>query len=282
MAIEHEALQKPWMLLSVGSLGLLLFWFIPMALVLGLIGLTPLGLFFIGLISVLLLISLTIWAEITASGTCQIFNAVVVDQENSPETQEALKWLSNRWEQVVILVLLQPALKLQSWFVRILSKKTHENLGWQVSSGLMLPILAIEDTDLSDGAARIRQIMADRLLRFRPEFIRVNLVARAAQWVMILLAILMGFLAGLSLSDPQTVSAGRLIIGGGFGMLIAVIFVVTGLSFSTFIRACYHSALLLWVKNTEKARLTGDAKFSAPPAILAQVLGVVSSVNEDN
>lgn len=286
MAIEHESLQKPWMLLSVGSLGLLLFWFVPMALVLGLIGLTSLGLFFIGLISVLLLISLTIWAEITALGTCQIFNSVVVGPEEPTEVltevHEQPKGLSNRWDQIMILVLLQPALKIQSWLVQILSKKPTDNLDWLSSSGLMLPIIAIEEADLSGGVARIRQIIADRLLRFRPEFIRVNLIARAAQWVMVVLGVVAGILAGLTLSDPQTASAGRLILGSGVGMLIALIFVVAGLSFSTFIRACYHAALLIWVKNTEKARRTGDTKFAAPPTIIGQVLGVVSSGKEDN
>ena len=65
-AVENEQLQKPWMIFSLGSLVLILAAAIPLALVVGLIGLPPIGMIFIGLISTFLLFGLRIFGEVTA------------------------------------------------------------------------------------------------------------------------------------------------------------------------------------------------------------------------
>ena len=277
MAIAHEPLQKPWMYLSLGSLALGLFWFIPIVLVIALIGLSPVGLFLLGLICFLLLVSLTIWAEITGLETCQVFNALYGEPEMVSNEVESARQILAKWEQVVLLVLSQPMLKLWTWLLRFFSKDSRENSGWVTASELMLPVIAIEDVTLTWGTARIKQIIEEKSLRFRPEFIRVNLIARCAQWLMLVIGVVAGVLVSVSLADPQTASTWQLIIGGGVGCLIGLIIMVVGLAFSSFIRACYHTSLLIWVKNTEKARQTGEARFAASPAILEQVLGRYAS-----
>ena len=87
LAVEHEELQKPWMTLTLGSLALMLAAAVPLALVIGMIGLIPIGMIFIGLISTFLLFCLRIFGEITALSTSQICDKLIrVDGEGeAPE-----------------------------------------------------------------------------------------------------------------------------------------------------------------------------------------------------
>ncbi len=65
---------------------ILFIWFLPIGTVVGLIGLSPLGLILIGVFAVLALVSLMLWGDITSLLTSRTFATLDSDepQKNSP------------------------------------------------------------------------------------------------------------------------------------------------------------------------------------------------------
>ena len=121
MAQKHEAIQKPWMFLSLGGMILTLFWWIPLGVLIVLLGSWPFAWVLIGFIFLLYLLSLHFWGEITALQTAQIF-AGLVHEDVAYKAAHPLKGIfQNPWLAVLVYVLSVPGLTLMMGLQEILS-----------------------------------------------------------------------------------------------------------------------------------------------------------------
>lgn len=281
LAKENEALQRPWMVQSLGHLALLVLWFLPLALVVGLIGFTPVGLILIGGIVVLLVISWWIWGEIIASGFCHLFDTLIVEGDLASDYLPDRKLFQEDWVDIFLFMLILPGALLLSTFKRWFSKKIGKQPGWIEHHPLIQPVIVLEDLDLKEAATRIEEMVEGHLLRFQVGLMQVSLVARIVEWVMLVLGFAAWIWVSTLIADPMIAGPWELILGVGTGLLVAGVFGLFGFGFSVFTRACYHTALYRWVRNVEEAKRSGDSHKARPPAILAQVLtGSIASNKE--
>jgi len=273
LAKEKETLQRPWMYQSLGGLGILLIWFIPLALVLGLIGLRPVGMVLIGLIAILVLISLLVWGEMTALNMCKIFDFLRQDANSGDGFWENHRSFTAYWLESLIFTLASPGAQIIYRVRQAFSNIDAQALAWLDAFPLIQPIMIIDDLGLRESVNRVKEIVRENLLKIRPGFVRVRLVANLVQWLLIGLGILVGVLVGISLAPPTTSGSWRLVLGAGVGLLVGGIFTLLGMSFSTFTRACYHMTLYQWVRQAEKTRQEKTGAQAAPPKILENLFG---------
>lgn len=282
LALQHPQLQEPWFILGLGSLILLLIGFIPIAVVVGWIGLTPVGMLAIGLISTLTLVALLIWGEITALRTAQAFSAI---NQRQPEDPPSLfSNLTKHGIDIFTLTLIVPMLIIFRGVRSLFKPSTHpadEDRVWLDAHPLVLPTIALEGLPFQYALARLQQIVKDNLLRFQVRLIPVRLVAILTQIFLIAVGILLAFIVGISIAAPMTATPWQRILAAGIGALIAWFPTVIGIIFSNFTRTSYATTLYLWVRNVEIARQTGNLESAQPPAILRQVLGTVSTPPKD-
>lgn len=281
LAIENTRLLKPWLHLSLGSMALIIIWFFPLALVVGLIGLRPVSMILVGLICIFVFFSLLVWGEITALQTSQTFSKLIQgnDQFSVPESPGQV--MASHWFDVFLYVLIFPGEKILH-IVRYLFKKDTNNLPvWINVHYLIVPVISLEDLDLAQAVVRVRQIIRDNLLRFNADLVRVRLIARIVQWFLLVCGVYLGFVAAVNIANPATAGLWRRIFGLAVGLVLGGVPTIIGILFSTFTRACYYTSLYQWVRNVETARRTGNAGTASPPAILRQVLGKSSSSKKE-
>ena len=274
LALKKVKLQEPWFILGLGGLVILFIWFLPIGAVVGLIGLTPLGLILIGLLAVLALVSLMLWGEITSLLTSRTF--ALLDSEDSPEEISNPKFLGSHAGAVILLALTLPLLSLGAALRGLFAKRDSvpdESSRWLEARTLALPITALEESSFAATLDRMRQIVNDNLMRFREDLIAVRLAAGLIEALLIAGGIVLGFVVGLKIAEPTTPAPWQQVLAAGIAMLIAWAFTMIGIMFSSFSRACYATTLYQWVRNVADARTDNDAAKAQPPAILAQVLG---------
>jgi hypothetical protein len=282
LALKHTKLQEPWFTLGLGTLVLLFLWFLPIAAVAGLIGLGPWGLVLIGLLSFFAWVDLSCWGEIVSLQTARIFAAV--DSDMSLESVPTLKFLFAHTFDIVTLVLTLPVMLLAEDIKSLISPenaKTNEKNIWLPAHTMAVPLIAIEDLSLKAALGRLRQIVKENLMRFRVNLIRVRLIAGIAEALMIAVGVFLAFLVGFKIADPQTAGPWQRILAAGIGMLIAWLPTLIGLTFSTYTRTCYATALYQWVQNVSSALQSGESTKAQPPAILGQVLGTARSSKKE-
>ena len=275
LAIENKPLQKPWMYQSLGNFTFLVLWFLPLTLVIGLIGFRPIGLILVGLVLILLVTSWVIWGEITASRACQILEKMILKEDPPSESQSSWLVFKEYWVDILLFTLMLPGAHLLHTIRQLFSKTASKQTDWIEEHPLIQPVIVLEDLDLAGAVARVEQMVEQHLLRVRANFMRVDLIARIVEWLMLVVGFVVGFWVSMKIIDPVAASSGQRIFGLGIGLLIACVFSLFGFSFSTFSRTCYHTALYLWVRNVESARKSGDRSEARPPAIIAQALGRV-------
>lgn len=274
-AVENEQLQKPWMIFSLGSLVLILAAAIPLALVVGLIGLPPIGMIFIGLISTFLLFGLRIFGEVTALSTSQIFNNLIrfdADPETPGESEPFLDVLARSGNDVAYFRLTYPILRLFYQVRGTISKEPQDVPTWLNAGGLVLPMIAVEQLATDEATKRVSDMIDGNLLRWQPSFIPVDIFSRIIEGVTTVAGIVLGFVVGIAIARPTLYGSWRMLPGCLVGLLIASVFTVVGIAFSTFIRACYHTALYCWAENVAAAQQSGGMTQVSPPKILRQVL----------
>jgi len=270
LAFKHSQLRKSWLYLGIGSLLLIILWFIPLALVVLLIGLTPLGLVLISALSIFLVFSLLIWGEITTLQLSPV--AAILLQESSLERSLPLKPIQMHWGDIALWMLTKPGFILLTAFRRLLRHEA-QTTRWYETRGLVTSVICLEDRKLVGAVERVEQILNDNLLRFRPALVRVHLIARIVQWMMLGGGIALGTFVAVSLADPTSASPWQQALGMGVGLLPAWLLTMIGGLFSTFTRTCYQTSLYIWVRNVELARKKNDPDKAAPPEILRNVLG---------
>jgi Zn-dependent membrane protease YugP len=304
IAFKTIQLQEQWVYIAVGNLILLFFWFLPLGLVLGFIGLKPVGMLLIGLIGVFMLFSFYAWSEITrepasrrivalfqegksrvVQGTYQNEETLQAAQEEEGDEKPLLaenlqvkedsqdKSLFKHWADILILTLVLPGKRLIYYIQKLFKPEIEPKHAWIPSYTLLVPVISIENRDIKDAVRRIDQMIDDHLLRFQPGLVKVDLVGSLVQWILCFIGILIGLTVAILITDPIAPDPWLLILGLGVGMLIVWLFITSGNLFSAYSRSFYHTALYKWVRNVEEARKTGELERAVPPNILRQAIG---------
>jgi hypothetical protein len=271
LVVKHARLVKPWISLWMGGISLLIFWLIPLGAVITLLGLTPLGMVLIGLISILLLYSLLMWGEVTALETSRAFDAITrgdfIQVESTAQTPEFA-----HWNDIALWTLMLPGMELLRFFNPVFRPAKADKYDWLGASYVVLPVIALEDLNLAEAEARIKQMEGDHLLGFRPELIGISPVVGVLQWSLILAGGIAGFWVGLIMADPVTAGVLSRLLAIAIGILLSGNVALIGISISSFSRACYYTTLYQWALTIEGAPHTGDTSRSLAPALLSQVM----------
>lgn len=273
LALEHPSLQEPWFVLGLGGLAIVFVWFLPLAAVVGFIGLTPIGLLLTGLIAFFLWSSLWLWGEFMRLRTSQVFEGIITAGEyDRSERQPWIRFLPDILTLSLSSLPMRLSDGLQKLFSPNRSVQTQKQI-WHQASWLALPLMAGEGLHLKAAFDRIKTIVYQNLVRFQTHLIAVRPLAVLFHMLMSLLGLILAFWVGIRIADPLTAAPGRRILAAGIALLIAWLPTQIGILFSSFIRSCYTTALYQWVRNVENARGSGENQQAQPPQILAQVMG---------
>ena len=272
MAQKYEAIQKPWMFLSLGGMILTLFWWIPLGVLIVVLGSWPFAWVLVGLIFLFYLLSLKFWGEVTALQTAQIFANLVHEDEDYRAAHPLKGIFQNPWLAVLVYVLSAPGLTLMMGLQEILSGSSPPQQAWRKVHPLIPPILALEGSGMQAAVKRVKQIVQDNLLRFQPGYLPVGWVARGIAWVSILVGAAAGALIAGWLADPIFSSSWRAFLAVGVGMGVLGIFSMVGIAFSTYFRTCYHTALYVWALVIEESQREPREGLASPPEILSQAM----------
>lgn len=275
-ALKTFRLRRQWGYMAVGSFVLLLLWFLPLALVVGLIGVRPIGMLLIGLSGIFFLFSLCAWGDITQLPASQEAAFLFIFQDSSDENETQIKNPFSRWADVLVLTLVLPWMRLFAILRKPIKSEMEEPKLWMAAESLLIPVIALENCRINQSIDRVNQIIKQNLLRFRSGLLKIDLVAHLIQWVLSVIGILVGFSAAVMVSDPLDTDPWWRMLGLAVGVFLAWFFITLGILFSTFTRSMYHTALYQWVRNVEDARDSGDPSRAVPPVILREVLGKTS------
>jgi len=281
LAEKHTHLQKPSLFLIGGSFALLILWALPLALIVFLIGLNPLGLILMGLVLCLIIFSLFVWAEMIGLETCWVFGSLVESDEQAVVGENPVKRIFNCWLVGVKFVFIRLGARLVERVRKLFKPKTAQRITWIDAHYLVRPVISLENLDLAQSFSRVNQMIEQNLLRFRSSLIGVDLIAGMIHWVSIFAGMILGFFAAVNIADPLSASIIQRLFGLLIGLGLGGFPIVLGLVFTTFFQNCYHTALYQWASNVESARNGISLKQAAPPEILRQVLSQNSSSSKE-
>jgi len=272
-AIKEPRLRKPWFNLWMGGISLTIVWLLPLGAVIVLIGLDPLGMTLIGLLSILLLVSLLVWGEVNALDTCRVFDAQLRGDQGPGKTgTEDRTQDFSHWKDAALWLVSLPGLKLRRLLTQVFRSKTEDPLVWLEAAYLMLPVISLEDHNLVEATGRIKHILQENLLRFNQGLFAVSPLAGIIQGILVVSGALLGFWVGFAIADPATSSGLSLLFAAAIGVFLGSILALLGIFFSSFNRACYYTTLYNYALSVEAASLSGNTEQRTPPAILSQVL----------
>jgi hypothetical protein len=283
LALKHPQLQEPWLTLAIGSLVILFAWFLPTALVAGLLGLTPWGLTLLGLLAVCVLSGLWVWGEMVALLTARGMNEI--DKPGDTEPLSNWQFLKKHGMAIFTLTLTKPVLWLGQKIKGLFSPKaglTNDRNLWLKAQLLGLPVIVVDGLPLKAALGRLDRIVKENLLPIREKLVRVRLVAAIVHLLLMGVGFFLAFWLGLKLAGPEVTHPWQRIMAAGIAMLVGWVPTFIGCLFSSYTRACYGTALYQWVQNVETARSTGNPEAAQPPAILRQVLGTGRTPIKDN
>lgn len=275
LAFSNPGLIKSWLLLGLGHLALTFAWIVLLSLLVGLLGLSPISIFLMGMFFIFLIFDLMLWGNTSMIGTSRHLAGIY-----SKAPSQTADWKSNffdGWGSAALWFLAKPGLHLidavQSVFPGIAGTQRE----WLIADYLMLPVISVENLSLMQAVGRVSEIVKANLVRVRASIINVRLFAGMVQWILTASGIGVGWLVFLRIVDPVTSGRGRTVLGLAAAVLLACVLTSLGILISSFTRACYHTALYQWVRNVENARHSGDREQALPPAILVQVLERISN-----
>ena len=271
-ASTDKNLKKAELILGLGSLAILLVAFLLMALIIRFVGLLAPGLILIGLVGIFGLVGLILWGEITALAVCQACVSPAPEVTDESRDDLLAKVISSHWIDAGVFTLSMPFLQAASTIKQLFSSARELENAWMEAANLVLPIISLDDLNLAAAIARVKQVVHDNLMRFRSNFVPVEVVSRVIQWLAAAVGLASGVLVGLSIGEPASSEPGQIFLGLGAALLVSGFFTAAGITFSVFVRACYQTALYQWVRNVESARESGETEKAAPPEILRQLL----------
>ncbi len=273
LAFSNTKLRKPWWYFIVGGVFLLILWSLLIALVVGFIGLKPLGLMLTGALSTFFVTSLLIWESIAS---LKIIPTAIQALTEHPEAySDTPKQFFSSWVDAALFALVLPVSVTSQTFRALFNKNANDSeQNWTAANFLILPIISLEDLSLKQAVQRTQQMVADNLMRFRPGLVPVGSVAGVAQWVCVVCGIIVGAIAAnRMIMSPTLLPFWQQILPPLVGLAILGGFMLIGGIFSTYARSCYHAAIYLWVRNVENAHKSHDPQKGTPPKLLRQVLG---------
>ncbi len=281
LAFNQRRVQQAFLYLGLGGLALLVTWFLPLALVIGLIGLKPIGLVLIGLISIFALVSVNLWGEITSLLVITAFSEqITLTEEDTPE-EKPTQVIRTHWQDVILSRFIVPGSQFINFFNQVFSSDEPQNHSWLDHAYLLMPLIALEQRHFDGAVTRVRQMVEENLFRVQRDFMDVNLVVRVVQWLLLGIGIVLGFVIGLKIADPLEAGVWIKILGAGVGFFVAGIFSLLGIMFSAFFRASYHTALYAWGMNVEAIRQLGKTGKASPPVVISQAMGLKVSQEEE-
>ena len=263
--------RRNWLSFLVGSVIIFAFWLLALVTVIYFIKLEPLNLILIGLIAFFLILSWLVWGKINALRTCAIFAKQIKEDEIAAEDISQTKKTKGHWGDACLLALSMPGLKIVAWFRRIFKKGANDKYLLLDAFHLLLPVIKLENLNLGQAVLRVKDMVQEKLLRFRSDLVRVRLLGAVVQWSLIILGLIISILINLRFADPITASLRRRLFFLGVGMAAGAVPATLGIFFNAFSQACFHTALYDWVRNIETARKTGAKDKASAPTILQQV-----------
>ena len=272
----HSSFQQYLIGYAVVGFVLLILWFVPLALIVSLIGLSPVGLVLIGFVVLLMLLSVIIWGRITMLQVISVFDAQIQSETYDDTLPAQQKWLVRQLGDAALFAFSLPGLRIRKFFGGLSKTTSESGDSWLGSAYLVWPLMAVESLSLVQAIDRLKNIVQEKLIRFQPGLIPVLKVTSVFQWLLIVLGGWIGFVVGMHIADPLETTGIIPILGSLIGVIIAGIFTLIGIHINTFARACYFASLYRWVKNVETANITGIPEKATPPAILSQAMGKIN------
>ena len=273
LAFKKVQLQEQWLYLAIGNFVLLLIWFLPFGLTVGLIGFRPVGFIFIGLISIFMLFSFYVWGEITREEISKALANIFQENTTPEEKEQERSTLFDHWPEILLWTMLRPVNRVRSTLRQGLKPNQEEKHPWIDSDALMIPLISQESLGIKEAASRIQEILDGHLLRFKPGFIKVDLLAKLFHWILGMIGILAGLSLMIILTDSFSTNPWQRVLAVGIGLMVGWVFLTMGYLFSAYVRTCYHTALYQWVMNVKAARESADPTKAKPPGILLKALG---------
>jgi len=272
MAQKHEAIQKPWMYLSLGGFLLTALWLVPLGILILLFGGRPFAWILVGLIILIYELSLVVWGEITALQTAQIFTGLIQEEADHRSAHPKKGLMKTPWLPVMVYALSTPGLLLVIGFQEVFFGEFRPDQAWIKVHPLIPPILAMEGCSLKGALERIKKIVAENLLRFQPGYLPVDFVARAVAWVSTLIGAAAGGFIARAIGDPLFTDTWSAFAAVCVGLVVMGTFSMGGIAFSTFFRTCYHTALYVWALSVEAVQTDPSNGRASPPDILSQAM----------
>ena len=280
-AIKSPQMLKPTWIFLLGGLILSLIVFVPIGLVLVLIGTGFWGMALLGVFCAGLFFSLFVWGEITALMTACFFADSLGGEKL--DLNGASELMRSAWKDVLQFELAFPALMLSNWFrgrpkktvTLPLPKKAKRPViqdNWQDALYLMLPLLSLEKLKLKAAVERIQTLVGKNLLRFSPGLIKVQLIGAIILLIFVASGTFLGILVGTELSGSPFVSMFQRLSAAGLGLLTASITASIGIAINAFVRVIYHTAIYRWMINVTEARRRRKPELAEAPPILSGVL----------
>ena len=270
-AFTNKSLLKSLIYMCLGCLVVLLIWLMPILLLVGLVGLTPLGVFTLGLCCFLAVVFIIAWCEVSASfvyvnGT----NKTEPEQQVTDSHEIKLMSLLGRF---TVWHFSQPGLLILQMFQKFLNHPSNKGQTLWEQRYLIMPLTSLEGIDLMTAVDRVNQIAADNLIRIQPNLIGVRLMARLFQVLSTIFGIGFGYLVSIFIAGSFDADLVRQVLSTTAGMFVGGGLISLGCIFSSFTRSLYYLSLYLWVRNVELAQELGTPEIASPPVHLKLVLG---------
>jgi hypothetical protein len=145
---------------------------------------------------------------------------------------------------------------------------------WTSATYFILPIMVIEDLSLFPAVKRATEIVKKNLLLVAVTEIGVSGVVGLVGFVLVVVAIAIGFGIFVAFSSLSGVlGEATLIVGAGAAVLVAGTLIALVSAFSSYVTTAYHTCMFLWARDAERAVEAGQSLQSVrAPAPVAAVL----------
>jgi len=141
---------------------------------------------------------------------------------------------------------------------------------WTEATFLVLPIMVIEDENLTDGLKRATYIVKNNLLLVGISTVGVRFVTGLIGFVFAIIGLGLGFGIAFPLISIAGDSTPLIVAAIVLGVLVASIFFMAANVIGSYTSTAYHTCLYLWARNVEHAEQGIPVVIPAP---LAAVIG---------
>jgi hypothetical protein len=133
-------------------------------------------------------------------------------------------------------------------------------------------LIILENLTLSEAINRIKGLIKQNVVRFKPKNIKVASVLNIILILFIVIGIVFGTWIGYRMGNEPFFSFYRKTASIMIGFLISICLALIGMSFYTYVTAIYHTSLYRWTVSLEEAFEFKKPDNEKIPEILAKVL----------